>query len=137
MDVVRFRQLIRLPRECTKMQKLEEILIFQYSPKHAIVAPPLADLLLLSLSNIQTKQWNFLPWLRSKEHLLTMGQKWNNNNCANKHQKLETIPWYLCQKFDMLGRCHGHLIIVFIRMIFQLLLLLLGGGGNFFLYANA
>jgi hypothetical protein len=43
-----------------------------------------------------------------------MGQKHtnNNNNHANKHKKLETIPWYLCQKLDMLG-CHcGHLITV-------------------------
>jgi hypothetical protein len=46
------------------------------------------------------------------EHLLMMGQKLNNNNRANKHQKLETILWYLSQKLDMLGHRHGHLVTI-------------------------
>ncbi len=107
MDIVRFKHLVKHPRECMKMRKLEEcpyLLILT-------VASPLVDPLYMSLSKLQTK-WTFLPSLRFKEHLFRMGQKRNNNKCADKHQKFETIPWYLCQKLDMLGRCCGHLVTV-------------------------
>jgi hypothetical protein len=61
-----------------------------------------------------------------------MGRKRNNNNRADKHQKLETIPWYLCQKLDMLGHRHGHLITV----VHQIDSSVAARGNNFFLYVN-
>jgi len=68
-----------------------------------------------------------------------MGQKRNNNknNRADKHQKLETIPWYLCRKLDMLGRRRGHLVTAFHQSDSSAAAAAAGGGKNFFLYANA
>ncbi|CAK9228628.1 unnamed protein product [Sphagnum troendelagicum] len=63
-----------------------------------------------------------------------MGKKRNNNN--DKHQKLETIPWYLCRKLDMLGRRRGHLVTAF-HQSDSSAAAAGGGGKNFFLYGNA
>jgi len=61
-----------------------------------------------------------------------MGEKQNNNNnnCEDKHQKLETIPWYLCRKLDMLGCCHGHLIIIVHQNDSLIIVVVVGGGGG-------
>jgi hypothetical protein len=109
-----------------KMRKLEEcpyLLILN-------VALPLVDPLFMSLSKLQTK-WSFLPSLRFKKHLLTMGQKRNNiNKCADKHKFFETIPWYLCQKLDMLGCRCGHLITLVHHNDSSTIAIVVGGVGG-------
>lgn len=59
-----------------------------------------------------------------------MGQKRNNNNHADKHQKLESIPWYLCQKLDMLGHCCGHLIVVVHQSDYSTVFAIIKGEGR-------
>jgi hypothetical protein len=70
-----------------------------------------------------------------------MGEKRNNNNnnCEDKHQKLETIPWYLCRKLDMLGCCHGHLIIIVHQNDSLIIVVVVGGavGGELLLVCQS
>lgn len=133
MDVVRFKQLVKHLEGMQENAKVGRMsLSFGIHLKQTTTTLPLADLLFLNLSKLQTK-WIFLPSLGSKEHRLTMGQKRNNNNHANKHQEFDTILSTFLGSSTCWVVIMDILLLLFINVILQLLLLM---GGKTFSYMS-